>query len=76
MLRQGVLPLAIGLTVGLAASFAVNRVLKAQLVQVSPSDPITLAVASVVLILAAMLGCLIPARRATRINPTEALRWE
>ena len=54
---QGMLPLAIGLTIGLAASLAVNRVLKSKLVQVSPYDPITLVVASAVLILSATLGC-------------------
>jgi ABC-type antimicrobial peptide transport system permease subunit len=73
---QGMFPLGIGLAIGLAASFAVNRVLKTELVQVSPSDPITLAVTSVVLVLSAMIGCLIPARRATRVDPMEALRHE
>ena len=43
---QGMLPLAIGLTIGLAASLAVNRLLESQLVQVSPADPVTLVVAS------------------------------
>jgi putative ABC transport system permease protein len=70
------LPLGIGLIVGLAASFAVNRMLKAELVEVSPSDPITLVVASAVLTVAALLGCLIPARRATRVDPVVALRHE
>ena len=74
--RQGMLPLAIGLTVGLAASFAVNRLLTSVLVQVSPADPITLVVASAVLILAGTLGCLIPARRAMRVDPVVALRNE
>ena len=74
--RQGMLPLAIGLTVGLAASFAVNRLLQSMLVQVSPADPITLAVASAVLILAGTLGCLIPARRAMRVDPVVALRHD
>jgi ABC-type antimicrobial peptide transport system permease subunit len=73
---EGMLPVGIGLAIGLAASFAVNRVLKAELVQVSPTDPVTLVVASAVLILAAMLGCLIPARRATRVDPVIALRHE
>ncbi len=75
-LMQGILPLGIGLTIGLAASLAVNRVLKAELVQVSPADPITLVIASATLILAATLGCLIPARRAMRVDPVVALRHE
>ena len=73
---QGMLPLAIGLAIGLAASIPVNRVLKAELVEVSPSDPLTLLIASGVLILAAGLGCVIPARRAMRVDPVEALRHE
>jgi predicted permease len=71
---QGVVPLGIGLAIGLAVSFAVNPVLKSFLVRVSPFDPGTLAVSSLVLILAAILGCLIPARRATRVDPVVALR--
>jgi putative ABC transport system permease protein len=73
---QGMLPLGIGLAIGLAASFAVNRLLKAELVQISPSDPVTLGVASAVLILAATLGCVVPARRAMRVDPVVALRHE
>jgi putative ABC transport system permease protein len=45
-------------------------------VQVSPADPITLVVASAVLILSAMLGCWIPARRAALVDPVVALRNE
>ncbi len=73
---QGTLPLVIGLTIGLAASFGVNRALQAQLVNVPPSDPITLAIASATLICAAILGCWIPARRAARVDPIVALRHE
>jgi len=76
VLRQGMLPLAIGLAVGLAASIAVNRVLKSALVEVSPSDPISLAVASATLVLSGMLGCVIPARRAMRVDPANAIRHE
>ncbi|MES1260088.1 MAG: FtsX-like permease family protein, partial [Acidobacteriota bacterium] len=76
ILRQGMLPLGIGLTLGLLASFAVNRVLKSFLVDVSPSDPISLALACVVLMVAALLGCLIPARRAMRVDPVVALRHD
>jgi predicted permease len=74
--KQGMLPLGLGLAIGLVASLAVNRILKAELVQVSPADPVALLIASAVLILAAMLGCLIPARRAMRVDPVVALRHE
>lgn len=76
VLRQGMIPLGIGLTVGLAASVAVNRVLQSMLVRVSPSDPITLSVVSGVLIVSAILGCWIPARRAMRVDPVVALRHD
>jgi putative ABC transport system permease protein len=74
--RQGLLPSALGLAIGLVASLALNRLLASALVQVSPRDPLSLAVASVALIVAAMLGCLIPARRAMRVDPIVALRHE
>jgi len=73
---QGMLPMGIGLALGLAASAAVNPVLKSFLVQVSPYDPATLAASSVVLIFAALLGCLIPARRAIHVDPVVALRHD
>jgi putative ABC transport system permease protein len=71
---QGMIPLAIGLTVGLAASLAVNRLLSSLLVEVSPADPVALLAASAILMLSATLGCLIPARRAMRVDPVVALR--
>jgi ABC-type antimicrobial peptide transport system permease subunit len=76
ILRQGMLPLGIGLVFGLAASVPVNRILKSALVQVSPADPISLLAASAALVCAAVLGCLIPAYRAMRVNPVAALRQE
>lgn len=76
VLRQGLLPLGVGLAIGLAGSIAVNQILKSALVQISPADPVTLAAASSVLIFAALLGCLIPARRAMRVDPVIALRHE
>jgi len=74
--RQGLLPSGVGLVVGLAAAVLVNRVLASELVQVSPSDPISLAVASAALMGSALLGCLVPARRAMRVDPIVALRHE
>jgi len=76
ILRQGLLPVGIGLTLGLAALFPANRILQSQLVGASAADPITVMVVSVVLIASALVGCLIPARRATRVSPLVALRFE
>jgi putative ABC transport system permease protein len=73
---QGMLPLGSGLVMGLAGSLAATRVLKSELVQVSSADPVTFAAASAVLVLAAVLGCLIPACRAMRVDSLVALRHE
>jgi putative ABC transport system permease protein len=76
VLAEGMLPVVIGMILGMAASFAVNRILQSQLVRVSPYDPATMAVTPVVLIVVAVLACQVPARRATRIEPVVALRHE
>jgi hypothetical protein len=73
---QGMRQLAIGLIIGLAAALPASRLLRSALVQVSPTDPGILAVASLILIAAAALGCWIPARRAVRVDPVFALRHE
>jgi len=73
---QGMRQLLIGLAVGLLAAFGVTRVLASLLVQVSPTDPATFILISLVLGAAATLGCLIPARRAMSVDPVIALRNE
>ena len=64
------------LAIGLAGALAVTRVLKSVLVQVSASDPGTFVVAAVVLSIAAAFGCVVPARRAMRVDPNVALYRE
>jgi putative ABC transport system permease protein len=76
VLRDGMLPVAIGMILGLAASLAVNRILQSQLVGVSPYDPAAMAGAPAVLILVALLACLLPARRAMNVDPAVALRHD
>ena len=71
---QAMRPLAIGLAVGLPLAFGVTRILRAGLVGVSPGDPITFLGVVLVLILAGLLGCAVPARRATRVDPLVTLR--
>jgi putative ABC transport system permease protein len=76
VMRIGLLPMGIGLSIGLVLSSVLTRVLQAELVQVSPTDPLVYVLTCVVLSLAAGLGCLIPARRAMRVDPVIALRSE
>lgn len=72
--RQGMTQLALGLAVGLAAAFAATGVLRAMLVGVTPADPLTFGGVALVLAVAGVLGCAIPARRAIRVDPVIALR--
>jgi predicted permease len=76
VVRQGMTPVILGLIIGLAGTFAVGRLLAAQLYQISPHDPFLLGAAAIVLAVAALLACWIPARRATRVDPIQALRTE
>jgi hypothetical protein len=73
---EGMLPVAIGLAIGLIASLGVNRILQSQLIGVSPDDPVTFVVGAMVLIAVALIGCRIPVRRAMRVDPAVALRQE
>ena len=65
-----------GVAVGLAGAIALTRVLRSHLYEVGPTDPVTLAAVALLLIMAALFACLIPARRAMRVDPMEALRCE
>jgi putative ABC transport system permease protein len=76
VVKQGMNPVLIGLVVGLVATFAVGRLLTAQLYQISPHNPFLLGATAALLALAALLACLIPARRATLVDPIQALRTE
>ena len=76
VLGHGSVLIAIGLIVGAGGAVALTRLLKSLLVGVSPLDPATFAAAGVVLAAVALLGCLIPARRAMRVDPMVALRAE
>ena len=76
VVRQGMNPVLIGLGFGLVGIFGTGRFLAAQLYQISPHNPILLALTATVLAIAALLACLIPARRAMSIDPIQALRSE
>ncbi|MBI1194863.1 MAG: FtsX-like permease family protein [Gammaproteobacteria bacterium] len=76
VLGQGMKLVLAGWLLGLLAALALTRLIKTLLYGVTPGDPLTLAAASLVLLLSALLACLVPARRAARVNPMEALRTE
>ncbi|MDP3909414.1 MAG: ABC transporter permease [Gemmatimonadales bacterium] len=76
VLRQGMRATVAGLAVGLVGAFLLTRVLASQLRGVSATDPVTFAAGAVVMVLAALGAAWLPARRATRIAPMEALRYE
>jgi putative ABC transport system permease protein len=76
ILRQGLLQLALGLTIGLAGAWFTSKALGPLLVNVKATDPSTFVAISLVLTLVALAACLIPARRATRLDPLTALRVE
>ncbi|HEV3410424.1 MAG TPA: FtsX-like permease family protein, partial [Chthoniobacterales bacterium] len=76
VVRQGMTPVVLGLAVGLAAALAIGRLIKAQLYETSAYNPVLLSATIAVLGAAALLACLFPARRATLVNPTQALRSE
>jgi len=76
VLRQSIFIVAIGLSIGLAVALAGTRAIANLIVGIKPTDPVTFI--SVILLLSAIavLACWIPARRATRISPLTALRYE
>jgi ABC-type antimicrobial peptide transport system permease subunit len=76
VLRQGVSMVIAGLSVGLLAALALTRLMARFLIGVSPSDPLTYIAVAVLLSAIALIACWIPARRATRVDPGIALRYE
>ena len=74
VVRQGLKLTGIGLIIGVVAALALARLMSSMLYGVSADDPISLLVGILVLSVAALLACLLPALRATRIDPIAALR--
>jgi putative ABC transport system permease protein len=76
VLRQGMALAVTGVTIGLGASFALTRVMSGMLFGVQAADPATLVMITMLLLAVALVSCLVPARRATKVDPLIALRHE
>jgi putative ABC transport system permease protein len=76
VMRRGLVPVFAGLLFGLFGAFLASRLVSSQLYGVVPNEPWTMVTVSVLLMLVGMFACWIPARRASRINPLLALRFE
>lgn len=76
VIREAMLLTVIGIAAGLAGALALGRLLKTVLFEIKPEDPVTFAGVVVLLVAIAMLACYIPARRATKVDPMVALRYE
>jgi putative ABC transport system permease protein len=74
--RRAVILISLGVLLGLAGSLALSQLIASQLWGVEPTDPATFAAVSLLLIAVAVMACFVPARRAIRVDPTEALRTE
>jgi putative ABC transport system permease protein len=76
VIKQGMAPVLLGLAVGLIAAVALTRLMTRLLYEVSATGPLTFGLIAALWIVVALLACYIPARRAAKVDPIVALRWE
>ncbi len=76
IIRNGLTLTLVGVVIGVGGALALTRLLRTLLFGVTPTDALTFVTVSAVLIVVAMLACYLPARRATKVDPLVALRYE
>jgi ABC-type antimicrobial peptide transport system permease subunit len=76
ILRQGIAIVSLGLALGILAAFGMGRLVESLLVDVRGTDPLTYAVVVLSLACVALFACYLPARRAAKVDPMVALRYE
>ena len=76
VIRQGMRDVLFGLILGLVGSFVLTRWLSNSIFGLTPNDPLTFILVALLLIAVSLLACYLPARRATRVDPSTVLRGE
>jgi putative ABC transport system permease protein len=76
VMRQGLKTILVGVAFGVALALAITRLMERLLYEIKPTDPLTFAGVSLLLVFVALLACWLPARRASKVDPVEALRHE
>jgi len=76
VVMRGLKLAVLGAVIGIAASFAALRFMSSLLVGVTATDPLTLVLVSLILLFVAAIACLVPAKRATKVDPLVALKYE
>lgn len=76
IVRQGIILTSIGVAIGIVAALGVTRLINSMIFGVTPYDPLTFVAVAAILSIAALLACYIPARRAIKVDPMVALRYE
>jgi putative ABC transport system permease protein len=74
--RDGMFVAGAGMAAGIGGALALTRLIRNLLFQITPTDPVTYSAVSVILVVVVLLACCIPARRAMRVEPMAALRYE
>jgi len=76
ILSQGTRLVLVGIAIGILGAIGLTRLMASQLFQISTTDPLTFAAVALTLALVALAACYVPARRATKVEPMVALRYE